>query len=86
MSPIDTLERRRSNRYGIPVALLFFNLGVQAGQLLFIGAVFTAVAAGRYVLRSRSALLPNWAWRIPPYAIGTVATFWVIDRTALFLR
>jgi hydrogenase/urease accessory protein HupE len=73
-------------QHAIPVALLFFNLGVEAGQLLFIGAVFTAVAAGRYVLRNRSAVLPDWVWHIPPYAIGTVAAFWVIDRTSLFLR
>ena len=49
-------------------------------------SVFTAVAASRYVLRSRSIALAAWAWRIPPYAIGTVATFWVIDRTSLFVR
>jgi hydrogenase/urease accessory protein HupE len=69
----------------IPIALLFFNLGVEAGQLLFIGAVLTAVATGHLLLRSHSLALPRWAWRIPPYAIGTLATFWVIDRTSRFL-
>ena len=69
----------------IPIALLFFNLGVEAGQLLFIGAVFTAVAAGHFILRSRRLALPPWAWRIPPYAIGALATFWVIDRTSRFI-
>jgi hydrogenase/urease accessory protein HupE len=69
----------------IPIALLFFNLGVEAGQLLFIAAVFTAVAAGHSILRSSSLALPRWAWRIPPYAIGALATFWVIDRTSRFI-
>jgi hypothetical protein len=69
----------------IPVALLFFNLGVEAGQLLFIAAVFTAVAAVRYVLRSRGLALAVWTWRIPPYAIGAVVTFWVIDRAFQFV-
>lgn len=72
-------------QHAIPVALLFFNLGVEAGQLLFIGGVFAAVAAGRYVIHREDLAVPNWAWRIPPYAIGTIATFWVIDRTSLFL-
>ena len=59
-------------QHAIPVALLFFNLGVEAGQLLFIGGVF-AVAAGRYVIHREDLAVPNWAWRIPPYAIGTIA-------------
>jgi hydrogenase/urease accessory protein HupE len=70
----------------IPVALFFFNLGVEAGQLLFIGGVFAALMASRNVLRHRRLQLPGWAWRLPPYAIGTIATFWVIDRTSQFLQ
>ena len=42
-------------------------------------------SAGRYVIQREDLAVPNWAWRIPPYAIGTIATFWVIDRTSLFL-
>jgi HupE / UreJ protein len=35
----------------IPVALLFFNLGVEAGQLLFVAAVLAVVAgAKRFIL------------------------------------
>ena len=64
----------------IPVALLFFNLGVEAGQLLFIAAVLALVAAAR---RVRMAW-PRWAGLVPPYAIGSVAMFWVIQRVAAF--
>ncbi|MET1161979.1 MAG: HupE/UreJ family protein [Pseudoxanthomonas sp.] len=64
----------------IPVALLFFNVGVEIGQLLFI-AVVLAVIAG-----ARRARLPrgDWAWRLPVYAIGTTAAFWTIERIAAF--
>ncbi len=64
----------------IPVALLFFNLGVEAGQLLFIAAVLALVAGAR---RIRVAW-PRWAELVPPYAIGSVAMFWVIQRVAAF--
>jgi hydrogenase/urease accessory protein HupE len=64
----------------IPLALLFFNLGVEAGQLLFVGAVLVAIAVAR---RLRLAV-PQWAQLVPPYAIGTVAMVWVIERVAAF--
>jgi hypothetical protein len=62
------------------VALLFFNLGVEAGQLLFIAGVLV-LAAG--VRRVRTAW-PHWATLAPPYAIGSAAMFWVIQRVAAF--
>lgn len=64
----------------IPMALLFFNLGVEAGQLLFVVVVLALVAAAR---RTRIAR-PRWAELAPPYAIGSVAMFWVIQRVAAF--
>jgi hydrogenase/urease accessory protein HupE len=60
----------------IPLALLFFNLGVEAGQLAFV-----AVALGVIGLLRR-ARLPEWAPLVAPYAIGSLAMFWVIERTA----
>jgi hydrogenase/urease accessory protein HupE len=62
----------------IPVALLFFNLGVEAGQLLFVAAVLAVVACAR---RMRMAW-PRWAELVPPYAIGGLAMVWVIQRVA----
>ena len=64
--------------HAIPLALLFFNLGVEAGQLLFILAVMLAWQL------LRRAPLPEWAWRIPVYGIGTMAAFWTIERIAGF--
>lgn len=68
----------------IPVALLFFNVGVELGQLLFITSVFFVIALARRVMRRSRGWQPAWAWRVPPYAIGSVAMFWVIQRIASF--
>lgn len=64
----------------IPLALLFFNVGVELGQLLFIAVVMTIGAA----LRRVSLPWPAWAWRLPAYAIGALAAFWTIERVAGF--
>ncbi|MFN0066366.1 MAG: HupE/UreJ family protein [Limisphaerales bacterium] len=62
----------------IPLALLFFNLGVEAGQLAFVAVVLAFIA----LLRHITAAFPRWTSLVPPYAIGGVAMFWVIERVA----
>ena len=64
----------------IPLALLFFSVGVEVGQLLFIAAVLAFVAL---VHRIR-VVFPPWTELAPPYAIGSIAMFWVIQRTMAF--
>jgi hypothetical protein len=64
----------------IPVALLFFNVGVEIGQLLFVATVLAIVAA----LRQAPRYWPEWAEGIPAYAIGSVAMLWVIVRVVAF--
>lgn len=67
----------------IPLALFAFNVGVELGQILFIGVVATtfAVIVRLYpVLRST---LPRIV-HVTSYAIGGVAAFWVIERLAAF--
>jgi hydrogenase/urease accessory protein HupE len=65
----------------IPVALLMFNVGVEIGQLIFVGFVLGVTAL--------TARLPMWRRRWMSYAvsyvIGTVAMFWVIERVGQFL-
>jgi len=68
----------------IAVALLFFNVGVEIGQLLFIASVFTIVALARRITRRINIPRPAWSWAVPPYAIGSLAVFWVIQRIAAF--
>jgi hypothetical protein len=64
----------------IPTALLFFSIGVEAGHFLFIGAVLSLIA----LVRRIGIPSPRWAELVPPYAIGTTAMFWVIQRIAAF--
>ncbi len=62
----------------IPEALLFFNIGVEIGQLLFVAAVLFVIV----LLRKNRLSLPRWAAYVPPYVIGSVAMFWAIQRVA----
>lgn len=66
--------------HAIPLALLLFNVGVEVGQLLFVATALLLLAVARRPLRST----PRWAAWIPPYAIGSVAMFWVLQRVASF--
>ncbi len=64
----------------IPLALFFFNVGVEAGQLTFVAAVLAVIALWR---RARVPV-PDWAGLATPYAIGSIAMFWVIQRIMAF--
>jgi len=68
----------------IPIALLFFNVGVEIGQLLFIAAVLAVLATARRAAASFDWSQPPWLGRLPPYAIGGLASFWVIERVVAF--
>jgi hydrogenase/urease accessory protein HupE len=68
----------------IPIALLFFNVGVEIGQLLFVVAI---VAVGKLLTRLArhlEVLRRQWVVRVPPYLIGGLASFWVVQRVAAF--
>ena len=65
----------------IPQALLFFNLGVEAGQLLFIGGVVPVLYLAGHVASGMRVRID----RVASYAIGTTAMYWVIERTFAFL-
>ncbi len=69
----------------IPIALLFFNVGVEVGQLLFIASVFAAMALVRQISGRIDLPRPAWAWAVPPYAIGGMAAFWFIQRIVAFV-
>jgi hydrogenase/urease accessory protein HupE len=76
-------------QHAIPVALLFFNLGVEIGQLAFVAAVLTACGLFHTAMarRLRPNLIQLAVSRIDvvaAYAIGMVAAFWLIERTFAF--
>lgn len=62
----------------IQLALLTFNVGVEIGQLMFVGAALLAFAA----LRSLLGRIPPWALALPAYGVGTMAAFWWVQRMA----
>ena len=70
----------------IPISLLFFNVGVELGQLLFIAAILVIVGLAmglwKFVLRQTS--VPRLWQPTAAYLIGTVATFWTIERIVGF--
>jgi hypothetical protein len=71
----------------IPLSLAFFNVGVEVGQLIFVAAVFLFFSAvkqtmGRRALTSLSLFWPgDIITRTASYVIGTIAAFWLIERT-----
>jgi hydrogenase/urease accessory protein HupE len=62
----------------IPLALFFFNVGVELGQLLFVGAF----AMGALFVARVGIRWPRWMEVAPAYAIGSIAMFWVMQRVA----
>lgn len=63
-------------RHEIPAALLAFNVGIEAGQLLFIAA-----AMGVWFALARLPVRwPAVARALPAYAIGSLAAYWILER------
>jgi hydrogenase/urease accessory protein HupE len=65
----------------VPLALLTFNLGVEAGQLAFVIAALLALACFRLAFSSDFRRLSPWA----AYLIGAVSAFWLVERVAAFM-
>ena len=63
----------------IALALLSFNVGVEAGQLLFVAAMLGPLALARPLAR-------RWphARLVPAYAIGALAMAWTFERVQRF--
>jgi len=67
----------------VAMALFAFNLGVEAGQLAFVVVILSVSWIGRQAISafgSISAYVPRMANMVVGYAIGGVATFWLVER------
>ena len=64
----------------VPVALLTFNLGVEAGQLLFVAAVLACFWAVTNLVSTATSA----ARLAAGFAIGTMAMIWLIERLGSF--
>jgi hypothetical protein len=76
--------------HAIPLALAFFNVGVELGQLLFIAVVFGLLWLLGLLVNPATG--PRNHWRLAErlsvpaaYLVGTVAMFWFFERTYNFL-
>lgn len=68
-------------QHEVPLALLMFNVGVETGQILFI-----TVVVGIMTLSRRLPIkFPQGSWRLIAYSIGSLASFWTIERTLSFI-
>ena len=60
----------------LPLALLFFNLGIELGQLAFIALLVLLAAIGGGLMGKRvGALRP-----LPVYVLGGLSAMWCIER------
>lgn len=65
----------------IPLALLVFNLGVEAGQLAFVLLVISVERAFRVL----QVEWPRCMSALPAYAVGSLGAYWTIQRTLIVL-
>jgi hydrogenase/urease accessory protein HupE len=76
-------------QHAIPVALLFFNVGVEIGQLVFVTGVLSLIwLLQRAATQLLEAPLIKRAFDrldvTAAYGIGIVAAYWLIERTTAF--
>ena len=74
----------------LPLALLFFNVGVEIGQLLFIALLLAsakiALGFSNHLISDPShiSLLLQKSQRVGVYVIGTLASYWALERVIGF--
>jgi hydrogenase/urease accessory protein HupE len=75
-------------QHAIPLALLFFNLGVEIGQLAFVALVMVLAWWLPRALARLTRAGADWTRArldvAAAYAIGTLAAYWLIERTIGF--
>ncbi|AXI45588.1 hypothetical protein C1J03_05780 [Sulfitobacter sp. SK012] len=71
----------------IPIALVAFNFGIEAGQLVFVACLLVIAMVFRRAIAawaSPNPRLVGFGTSLAGYMIGSVAAFWTIERTAAF--
>ena len=69
-------------RNNVPLALLFFNVGVELGQIAFVAALLVVAHVARLI--AAPARLSR-ARLIGCYGIGGLASYWFVDRISSFI-
>ncbi len=65
----------------IPLALVFFNVGVELGQILF---VVTVLSLGYLLHKLKQRKLLDWSETVALYTIGGLSSFWLFERISAF--
>ena len=65
----------------IPLALLFFNVGVEVGQVAFVLLVLAMLSSYRRL----EVVWPSWSEPLPAYGIGAMGAFWFITRMLMLI-
>jgi hydrogenase/urease accessory protein HupE len=65
----------------IPLALLLFNIGVEIGQVFFVGLIL-ALERAFMILEIR---WPRLVEALPGYTVGALGAYWTIQRTLVLL-
>jgi len=65
----------------LPWALLWFNVGVEVGQLVFVFLALTLA----WSFRTLEIRWPRWALTLPGYTVGSLGAYWTIQRTVILL-
>ena len=65
----------------IPMALLLFNVGVEIGQVLFVGLILGLERA----FRTLEIQWPRVAQALPGYTVGSLGAYWTIQRTIVLI-
>jgi hypothetical protein len=69
-------------RAELPQALLWFNVGVELGQLSFVVAALSLRRAFRVLQMKWPAIVA----RIPGYTVGVCGAYWFMQRTVMIFR
>jgi hydrogenase/urease accessory protein HupE len=72
--------------HAVAISLFLFNVGVEIGQLAFIGVAVLAILGLRWLRAQSPWTLAAPARLAPAYAMGSFASFWFIARLALVIR
>ena len=63
----------------LPVALLFFNVGVELGQVVFVLLVLALLWSHRTLHSS----FPRWSETAAIYGVGVIGSYWFLTRVSL---
>ena len=77
------------NEIGLPqtellTGLLFFNVGVESGQLMFVGGLLGLIISLQFVSKIRMEHFFRFE-RSVAYCLGILATYWMLERISNFI-